>query len=211
MKERADLAEKWIGENLIGNNLVFADEKRFTFDGPDNWFSSYNPFNPTARIKRQLGGGSIMVWGATLSTGEIIVQRLEGRVNSRVYIDMLSKNVTPLLVSRFGEGGFFFLQDNCSVHVSNATKTYLKREKFHLLEWVAYSPDMNIQENIWSMISEKVYDGKQYFDKESLWQSIVKAVEEINKKEKDKVAGFFNTSKSIKTRQVFLYLIQANQ
>ena len=41
------------------------------------------------------------------------------------------------------------------------------------------------------MISEKVYDGKQYFDKESLWQSIVKAVEEINKKEKDKVVGFF--------------------
>ena len=98
---------------------------------------------------------------------------------------MLSKIVTSLLVSIFGEVGFFFLQDNCSV------QTYLKREKFHLLEWVAYSPDMNIQENIWSMISEKVYDGKQYFDKKSLWQSIVKAVEEINKKEKDKVAGFF--------------------
>lgn len=192
MKERVDLAEKWISENLIGNNLVFADEKRFSFDGPDNWFSWFDPFDPPARIKRQLGGGSVMVWGATLSSGEIIVQRLEGKVNSRVYIDMLNKNVTPLLVSRFGESGFYFQQDNCKVHVAKATQTYLKRKKFNLLKWVAYSPDMNIQENIWSMISEKVYGGKQYFDKESLWRSIVKAVNEINKKEKDKIAGFFH-------------------
>ena len=191
MKERVELAEKWIGENLIGNNLVFADEKRFSFDGPDNWFSWYDPFNPPARIKRQLGGGSVMVWGATLSTGEIIIQRLDGRVNSLVYIGMLDKNVTPLLISRFGQGGFFFLQDNCKVHVSNATQTYLKRKKFNLLEWIAYSPDMNIQENIWSMISEKVYDGKQYFDQENLWKSIVKAVCDLNKNEKEKIAVFF--------------------
>ena len=34
------------------------------------------------RIQRQLGWGSVMVWGAALSTGEIIIQRLEGSVNS---------------------------------------------------------------------------------------------------------------------------------
>lgn len=192
IKRRAQLAEKWIEENLVSQNLVFTDEKRFSFDGPDNWFSWYDPYNPPTRIKRQLGGGSVMVWGATLSTGEIIVQRVDGRVNSRIYTQMLDKYVTPLLNNRFGPGRFFFIQDNCKVHTAKATLSYLKRQKIKLLEWVAYSPDMNIQENVWSMISEKVYDNKQYFSKDSLWQSIQKAVKEINAKEKDKTKNCFN-------------------
>ena len=62
----------------------------------------YDPLNPPARIKRQLGGGqSWLVACATLSTGEIIIQRLDG--NSLVYIGMLVKNITPLLLSRFGQ------------------------------------------------------------------------------------------------------------
>lgn len=191
MKQRVELAEKWIVENLISNNLVFTDEKRFSFDGPDSWYSWYDPFNPPTRIKRQLGGGSVMVWGAALSTGEIIIQRLEGSVNSRIYTEMLDSNVTPFLISRFGEGGFIFQQDNCSIHTSKETKNYLNTKNFNLLEWVAHSPDLNIQENIWSIISEKVYESRQYFSKDSLWQSIQEAVMEINHKEKEKVKGYF--------------------
>lgn len=190
-KKRVELAEKWIVENLVNKNVVFTDEKRFSFDGPDNWFSWYDPFNPPTRIKRQLGGGSVMVWGATLPSGELIVHRLDGRVNSSVYTKMLEKNVVPLLNSKYGEEGYIFQQDNCSVHVSKESKNFFSRRKIKLLEWVAYSPDMNIQENVWSMISEKVYENKQFFNKENLWQSIQDAVDEINQREKAKVRGLF--------------------
>lgn len=191
-KMRAELAEKWILENQITKNVVFTDEKRFSFDGPDNWFSWYDPFNPPARIKRQMGGGSLMVWGATLPSGELFVVRLDGKVNSTVFTRMLDTNVTPLLNSKYGQGGFFFQQDNCSVHVSKETKKYLNRKKFKLLDWIAYSPDMNIQENVWGMISEKVYDGKQFFSKEILWKSIQSAVDEINHNEQDKIKTLYD-------------------
>jgi len=60
---RIELARKWINENLISKNIVFSDEKHFKCDGPDNWFSWYDPFDPPVRVKRQMGGGGIMVWG----------------------------------------------------------------------------------------------------------------------------------------------------
>lgn len=190
-QKRFELAENWIVENLVTKKVVFTDEKRFSFDGPDNWFSWYDPFNPPARIKRHLGGGSVMVWGATLPSGELIVHRLDGKVNSTVYTQMLDKNVIPLLKSKFGEQGYIFQQDKCSVHVSKESTNYFNRRKIKLLDWVAYSPDMNIQENVWSMISEKVYEKKQYFNKENLWESIQDAVDEINLREKAKVKSLF--------------------
>ena len=104
---------------------------------------------------------------------------------------MLDKYVTPLLKTRFGQGVVFFQQDKCTVHTSKLTQSYLKRNKFNLLDWAAYSPDMNIQENVWSMISEKVYENRQYFSKDNLWESIQEAVKEINRKEKDKVKHYF--------------------
>ena len=46
---------------------------------------------------------------------------------------------------------------------------------------------MNIQENVWSMILEKNYDGKQYLSIENLSKSIKQAVKQINANERDKV------------------------
>lgn len=54
---------------------------------------------------------------------------LEGRVNACVYTCRLATNLTPLLNSRFDQGGFFFIQDNPKVHVTKATKNYLKSQK----------------------------------------------------------------------------------
>jgi len=190
--KRVELARDWIADNLINKNIVFSDEKRFSFDGPDNWFSWYDPMDPPSRIKRQLKGGGIMVWGMTLPSGKIRVRKLEGRVDSSVYTSLLKHHVKPYLNSELGEGNYFLQQDNCKVHVSKETKKYLNSAGIKTFEWPSMSPDMNIQENIWQMISSIVYDGKQFDSADDLWENVVNAVDQINNSRLDTIKKIYD-------------------
>lgn len=191
-QKRVELSRLWIEQNLIGKNIVFTDEKRFSLDGPDNWCSWYDPFDPPQRIKRQMNGGGIMVWGMTLSTGEIHVELLEGRVNSSVYTSLLNDKIIPILDEKFGAQMFRFQQDNCKVHVSKETKSFFESKKIQTFEWPSMSPDMNIQENVWKMISDIVYDQKQYDSTDNLWKSVVKSVKHINAKKKEVIKSLYD-------------------
>jgi len=190
--KRVELARKWISDNLIGKNIVFSDEKRFKCDGPDNWCSWYDPFDPPSRIKRQMGGGGIMVWGMTLPNGEIYVQKLDGKVDSANYISLLKYKVKPFLLTHYPENDFLFQQDNCKVHVSKKTTNYLKSAKINTFEWPSFSPDLNIQENVWKMISDIVFDQKQYENFENLWLAIKESVNKINSTKKETVKSIYD-------------------
>ena len=142
--KRVELARKWISNSLISNNIVFSDEKRFKCDGPDNWCSLFDPFDPPSRIKRQMGGGGIMVWGMTLPNGEIYVQKLDGKVDSAKYISLLKYKVKPFLLTHYPENNFLFQQDNCKVHVSKKTRVSYDQKQFENTE------------NLWKVIKESV-------------------------------------------------------
>jgi len=49
-----------------------------------------------------------------------------------------------------------------------------------LLPWPSRSPDLNIIENCWSMLSEIIYDGRQFDNVKDLWQAIDNAVTHVN-------------------------------
>jgi transposase len=64
LKERTDFL-KWI----------FTDEKKFNLDGPDNMRSYILPGEPNpVRIRRQNGGGSVMIFGALASNGNLLIK-----------------------------------------------------------------------------------------------------------------------------------------
>ena len=54
------------------------------------------------------------------------------------------------------------------------------------------SPDLNIQENVWQMISDIVYDQTQYFSAETLWKSVQEAVKCINTQKREIVKEIYN-------------------
>lgn len=147
--KRVKLARKWISDNLISKNIVFSHEKCFKCVVPDDWCSWYDPFDLPSRIKRQMGGGGIMVWGMTSPNGEIYVQKLNGKADSANYISLLKYKVKPFLLTHYPKNDFLFKQDNCKVHVPKKITNYLKSAKINTFEWPSFSSDLNIQEKVW--------------------------------------------------------------
>ena len=93
---------------------------------------------------------------------------------------------------QFAQSDYYFQQENCIVHVSKKSLNFFKSAKIKILEWPSMTPDMNIQENIWQIISDLVYDQKQYENIESLWLSIEKAVEAINTRNKETIKSIYD-------------------
>lgn len=190
--ERITYATQWLLNKMDWSRVVFTDEKRFSLDGPDNWCSYTSKGMVNLRCRRQMGGSGIMVWGMMTSTGELFVRRLFGKQRSKEYKELLTSFAVPLIKQRF-RNNYVLQQDNCPIHVSMEMKNYFQNNGITTLEWPARSPDLNIIENMWKAISDKVYDGKQYQNNNTLTYSLLNVVKEFNDSKKDFIKGLFDS------------------
>lgn len=95
-----------------------------------------------------------MFWGAISATGPVNLTRLDGRINSEVYREVLINGLLPYL----DENGrdLSFQQDNASVHVSAVMNEFFAQEGLLVMNWPARSPDLNPIENVWGRMKNAV-------------------------------------------------------
>ena len=72
---------------------------------------------------------------------------------------MLQDKLVSCMKLNHGQN-FYFQDDNCSVHKAKIVKDFKTEHNVNVLEWPAKSPDLNIVEDIWKMLSDIVYDRK---------------------------------------------------
>lgn len=155
--------------------MIFSDENKFNFDGPDDFSGYWRDLRKEPRYfsMTNFGGGSLMVWDAFSSLGNVNLAFPSCRMNSDEYQEVLDPKLLPYF-KLYPEENLIFQQDNASIHVSASTMAWFSKHNVKLLDWLARSPDVNPIENIWGWVVRKFYAGNCQF---SAIQELKAAVE----------------------------------
>ena len=178
-EQRVKIISDWIISNHQWEKTVFSDEKRFSLDGPDDWRTYVQKSKPAVRERRQSKGGGIMVWLMLLPNGILAHRVITGKFGSVEYINLLHEMIVPIIKLNFGDD-FILQEDNSTVHKARKVKDFMKLSKIRVIDWPSKSPDLNIVEDIWKKLSDMVYDGPQFKNKDELVIAINNSILELN-------------------------------
>ncbi|POM63726.1 LOW QUALITY PROTEIN: Homeo [Phytophthora palmivora] len=115
-----------------------------------------------------------MVWAGFSAAGKTKLAVLYGKTRTT-----LSEYLLPF-AQLHHDTDFVFSHDGASIHRSKRTEEFLEEQDVRVLPWVARSPDLNPIENLWSIMSHRVYaNGRQYSSVAELTTALVSIWEAI--------------------------------
>ena len=158
-------------------------KKKFNLDGPDGYRHYWRDLHrdPYVFLRRNFGGGSLMVWGGFGISGKLELAFPSCRMNSQEYQGVLESYLL-LLLSGPRPRTHVLQQDIAAVHVSNSTRKWLQRNGIKVIDWPACSPDCNPTEILWGIMVRRIYTNSgQYNSVRDLKEAVVVAWEEIDR------------------------------
>src|SRR6185436_2286437 len=151
-KYRNWTAEQW-------ERVLFSDESTFTqfysfcrhVRRPQN--QRHNPRYVIPTVKQ---APKVMIWGAVSGYGRagLWIMPKNSTITGSVYLNLLKEKLPPFLAIH---NISHFQQDGAPCHGTKAVKTWLRENNIPLLDpWPGNSPDLNIIENVWTVMKAKV-------------------------------------------------------
>ena len=112
--------------------ILFTDETRASWDGPDNWIKGWVLNNEKRPIitRRQKQGGGIMIWAGIMDDTILGPFRVPDgvKLTAKTYTKFLRENLLPFLMklNPIQKKNFLFMQDNAPSHSARLTKDFFK-------------------------------------------------------------------------------------
>ena len=179
---RVAWARKYFNWKSEWDKVIFSDEKKFNLDGPDGYRHYWHDLrkDPIVFSKRHSCHNSVVLWAGFNKRGKTSLAYLRGRADSKKYIDTLESHLLPSARKIAGKN-WIFQQDNAPIHASGETQEWFRSKKIQVIDWPAYSPDLNPMENLWGILARKIYENNRQYDNiDQLKNSLEKVWDDID-------------------------------
>ena len=100
---------------------------------------------------------SVMIWGCITWHGVGTITAVDqGNINAQKYQQILDDNLWPVIAQHFQNDQYIFQDDNAPVHRARSTQEFIHRNGITTMNWPAQSPVINVIENIWLYLKQKL-------------------------------------------------------
>lgn len=164
--------KKWADEvNIDWKNVYFVDEKAWSLDGPDwrqgLWQGKHQP--APILLRRGRHQPRVVVFGAFSVDNAPPLVRIKPHYNSADYCQAVEACLPR---------GAELIHDRHPVHLSKETRNFFSSPKMSVLAHAFPPPaaDVNPIENLWGLLTRKVYAGRKvYSSTDVLWSRVQRA------------------------------------
>jgi hypothetical protein len=145
--------------------VLFSDEKCFYGKGfcGQTWVRRPpgEAFNPEYCVPKTAHPIKVNVWGCFSAAGPGYLHIFYDNLDSATYRTILDDHLLAVAKRDFPSDShaiipWHFLQDNAPMHKTAIVSEWFHRKGVSVLEFPAYSPDLNPIENLWSIMAREV-------------------------------------------------------